>query len=180
MTRSGSNNLMITAGESLSFVYFNGNIQNIPNYGDVNLIDTIPLPNSVTIIAVWAQNNNFYGGILASDTDGRVLTNSAWVCNTRCLTGWQQTNFDDSKWVAASENADNNGTGVFPPIAAIRKEAKWIWNPKYIQPGGDNSLCCRSKIGPPSTNTPTAKQRRSIPQRHCLISLLYYCYFDTA
>src|SRR5678815_4844613 len=77
---TGSNNLTITVDDQLT-LYFDGVEQpGLPNVNNANVPDKVNLLDSVTTIAVQANNIQNNGGILGSDQDGRVLTSSAWKC----------------------------------------------------------------------------------------------------
>lgn len=132
------------------------------------------LPNSVTTIAIQATNDVSYGGILASDTDGRVVTSGAWRCTanlTYDMTGftpWYSPLFNDSSWPAATEIAVNDGTGFWKSISAIRTEARWIWTAGYTLPEGNASIYCRYKVRSVefTTAAPLATSTGEYPQ-HC-------------
>lgn len=146
-TTSSVNVLTITVDDNL-ILYFDGVQQtNLPNSNVANTPDTTSLPPTVNTIAVQANNQQNYGGILASDTNGHVVTNSAWKCTPNYYNGWSNKVYDDSFWPMATEFVSNDGSGSWPIISGIRTEAKWIWSPNNLTPGGDNTLYCRYVVG---------------------------------
>lgn len=138
------------------------------------------LPDSVTTIAIQATNDANYGGIIASDTDGRVVTSCAWRC-TATLTSdgdWYSPSYDDSLWPVATEIAANEGSqqGFPSTVSGIRTEAKWIWTSGYTLPDGNAVVYCRYRVStmdstdPPcssSTAAPLTTSTSKYPQHCC-------------
>lgn len=84
-------------------------------------------------------------GLLASTSDGRLLTNSLWKCTTQpTATNWMSPTYNDSMWPAAVVAAPHSSSDIHRVIAGISTNASWIWtvNNGYGR-GIDTSVYCR-------------------------------------
>lgn len=166
---SSLNYLTITVDDQMNLFIDGAEQPNnvVPNCNKATTPDTVTIPPTVTTIAVQATNNANYSGILGSDTNGLVLTSSAWKCTPDYYNGWSNKVYDDSLWPMATEIVANDGSRFWPTIGGIRTEAKWIWSPSYTMPGGNNVVYCRCTVGqtPPSVHPPTSSPLMTTSKR---------------
>ena len=126
-------------------LYFDGVEQtNVPNHANWGSTDTVDLPASTRVIAVEGINSApGYAGILASTTDGVILTNSAWRCSNILSVSWADVDFDDSSWTPAVD-IGQNGVSPWGPVSSIKSNAMWIWNNQQVT---DLTIYCRLDLG---------------------------------
>ena len=84
-----------------------------------------------------------FAGILASTTDGVILTNSTWRCSNISSVSWADVDFDDSSWTPAVD-IGQNGVGPWGPVSSINGNAMWIWNNRQFT---DLTIHCRLDLG---------------------------------
>ena len=123
--------LTLTADDFILLLYLDGiQITALPNASKWDVPDTVDLPATTKVIAVHAMNWNSggYGGLLVSDTSGRILTDSTWRCSTTKSSGWMNVTFDDSGWSKSAILFNNSGSEIYGLIPGIHADAWWIWN----------------------------------------------------
>jgi len=143
------NNLSITADNTIVQLFFNGNV--VPNSQltyrtTLRLVDTVPLPDTTSVIAVTAWNNVGGSGVYGSDTNNYILTNSAWKCTTNLQTSnsWTTVTYDDSSWPkAVSYNRSYNVIGVPATLYKVNLLAEWIWTELV---GNNQTIFCRLRL----------------------------------
>jgi len=152
--------LTITVDNVLEELYIDGGrIPNadLPNRQNWQAVDVVRIPTTTQVIAVSASDSGVVAGILASVTGDRLLSNASWKCvnpgnnmftNTP-VREWFSPNYDDTMWPAASVILPNPNPRYHGLIAAISRNAKWIWTAAGI---GDSRVYCRGRMN--------AKQRK--------------------
>lgn len=130
---SSSNNISINADDKIISLYFDGIlITNLPNANVWQNADRVPLPEDTKVIAVRCQNVGNYGALLASDSDGKVLTDKLWKYSTAGVPGWMNENFDDSHWKTVTTIALNDQlTPGWYYISLISRHAAFVWSPGW-------------------------------------------------
>ena len=100
----------------------------MPYRNTPNTEDNLLISSSVTTVAVMAISGGAtYCGIIGSDTLGRFVTNTAWVCTGQLWSGWMLPEFDDSCWLNATVTTDSR----FIKPASISASAKLVWLSPY-------------------------------------------------
>lgn len=127
--------LAVTADDVIQELYLDGVMvpaSALLNASIFDVPDSVVLPSTTNVIAVLVKNTNGpdagYGGLLASDTTGRIISDSTWKCSNVNSSGWMNVNFNDSSWKNAALLFNNSGSTIYQPIPGIRPEAWWIWN----------------------------------------------------
>ena len=94
----------------------------------------------MSVVAVIVlSNGNGLGGFVGAMSDGRVITDNSWKCSSACITGWQNVEFDDSKWsVPYVTDVVADSSSEFPP------EARWLW---IDESAYTMRMCCRKSVG---------------------------------
>ena len=121
-------------------LYFDGVEQtNLTNHATWEITDSVILPRNTSLIVIQGINGEGIpagcgnaAGIIASSTDGSILTDSRWKCSATLFDSWTSVGFDDSNWSSAGPIGPN---GIAPWNARpnINASAFWIWNAKpYI------------------------------------------------
>jgi hypothetical protein len=107
--------------------------------------DTVRVPASARVLAVYAVDLGVVAGILASGA--HFTTDSSWRCSNYLYPFWNEWWFDDRFWSHATEIGRHNTPGDhWGTISGISLDAKWIWSPKYIfSELSDNHIYCRKK-----------------------------------
>ena len=117
----------ITTDDSFQ-LYFDGVEQtNLPNQNDWQKTDTVDLPWGTRVIAVAGTNNYGQAGILASSSDGSILTDASWKCSKILEDDWMEETFNDCGWPAATE-ISRNEIGAWGNYSDINSAAMWIWH----------------------------------------------------
>ena len=127
-------------------LYLNGVNVTVPNFDNWPVVKSVPIPSSTQVIAVKGTDYGVVAGILASSSDGRILTSSNWKCtyNTPPST-WTAVGYDDSLWPAAVESYQNVNAPDWGTLSGISPSAWWIWTgPRDSNGAGFHSIAyCR-------------------------------------
>ena len=100
---------------------------NQSNHADWAKVDRLPLPTSLSVLAVQANNTGGPAGIIASDSAHLVWTNSSWRCTNVSESGWMNVGFNDSAWSCANE-VGKYGFGPWgKTVSGLNTTASWIW-----------------------------------------------------
>jgi len=121
--------LFITADNEV-LLYIDGVESEINRLGtakDWTQTKVAKLPRGSRVIAVKVTDSGVAAGLLASATEDYLVTDENWLCSDVEVAGWNQPNFDDSKWVKAT-NEGTHGVAPWGTRPQISKNAKWIWN----------------------------------------------------
>ena len=98
-----------------------------PKENDLNQAIITPIPSNSRVIAV--QVTNLFagpaGGFKGALSDNSVVTDGSWKCSPTFTNGWQNIDFDDSLWPAAS------ATGSYSNCNFFTSSAKWLWTDRY-------------------------------------------------
>ena len=120
------------------------------------------------VIAVSVANTGGPAGLLASFNfaNSTFVTNSLWKCiNAASVTGssWTAKSYDDSKWAAAYQQADNSGAPSVwissnggQPLAGIPSNANWLWFEDSTHYPDNDSSSAYFRYTLPSTNSTPA------------------------
>ena len=84
-------------------------------------IETLVSSNA-QVLAVKIVNRLFVGGWRGSFSDGTVLTDRTWKCNSHYYPGWPNANFEDKFWPRARILTSLPGCRL-----GISADAKWLW-----------------------------------------------------
>lgn len=145
--------LSLTATNSINFLYVdNVQITPLPNFGDWQQADKVPLETYARLIAIRA--NNVMGGcsgLLAATSEHPlghvVVSNSNWKCSAAAPSGWERLGYDDSAWDNATQVGRNGAiTSGCPwiPLSDFPTDAFWIWTPAHTD--GDMVVSCRGYV----------------------------------
>jgi len=121
--------LFITADNQVE-LYIDGvtsEINTLPTTNDWTQTKVAKLPRGSRVVAVKVVDQGIAAGLLASATGDYLLTDENWVCSDTLVDGWNKPNFDDSKWVKAT-NQGKNGVAPWNTRPQISQNAAWIWN----------------------------------------------------
>ena len=83
--------------------------------------------NDTCVLAMESVDFGVIGGILASSTNHRVITDFTWRCVQQEEAGWLLETFDDSHWPSAHSTGINFQGGPWGVFPQINLEAHWIW-----------------------------------------------------
>jgi hypothetical protein len=113
------------------YLYLDGIKYDLSYPKDWERVDAVPISGGVKTIAVWGENDLYEAGILASSSDGYILSNYKWKCTrdvSRYKDTWMMPNFDDSDWGYAYESDQNvPGGGRRHVVDKIDRKAWWVW-----------------------------------------------------
>lgn len=117
--------LKISADDKLVELYIDGvEVNGLPNRYNYWAADSVPLPQTAQTIAVWVNNTEGIGGLLASSK--LIISDDTWKVATEYTAGWMSVTFDDGDWNNATVyrmNKDNSSSFV---VSAISSSAAWI------------------------------------------------------
>ncbi|MFO1431212.1 MAG: putative Ig domain-containing protein [Candidatus Competibacteraceae bacterium] len=92
----------------------------------------LSLPAGKNVIAVKGIDAGGVAAVLAelSWSGQRRISDRTWKVATTAPTGWQQVNFDDSSWVAASQYGPYGAAPWYKQVAGFptNSTAQWIWS----------------------------------------------------
>ncbi len=93
---------------------------------------TLSLPAGKNVIAVKGIDAGGVAALIAelTWTGQRRISNGAWKVAKTAPTGWQQVNFDDSSWAAATEYGAYGVAPWYKGVAGFPADssARWIWS----------------------------------------------------
>jgi hypothetical protein len=104
------------------------------------------------VIAVEAHNVGGAAGLVGAvkyrDADSQVVEQPVnWVCSPQPETGWQRSDFDDSRWQSPGVVAAY-GSNPWGNAAALDLErASWVW--PSDPPAADETVYCRGRFAGP-------------------------------
>ena len=119
---------MSTCAANTHIVYLDGKqvSSNLGNGIDSNQVVITSIPNHAQVIAISVTNKFMtFGGLRAAMSDGSVVSDSSWKCTIEYVKDWQNVDFDDSLWPAATTTGWAAICEDFPPAA------KYLWANKY-------------------------------------------------
>jgi len=146
--------MTIDVDNTLEELYIDGLIipnSYLPNRLTWEFVAVVPIPATTQVVAVSASDLGVVAGILLSVAGDLLVTNASWKCvnspssvttNTPKL-NWFAPNFDDSQWLAASGIVPNPNPQHHGLIAAISRNASWIWTAAGI---ADSRVFCRGRM----------------------------------
>jgi len=119
----------------------------MPNYNNWVVPDTVVMPASTSVIAVQLANTDHCGsaGFIASNSNNCVFTNSAWRCTAVTPTSdWMTVGYDDFLWPPAVQECPN-GQAIWgsTQLGYVSASAYWIWT---TNGGCDLEIYCRLNI----------------------------------
>ena len=79
-------------------VYFDGKIAFERVDGEQNQFNDnswIPVPHKATVLAIRCKHRGGENGMVASTTDGSIVTNKNWRCSSKYKSGWAKPGFKD-------------------------------------------------------------------------------------
>ena len=56
----------------------------------------IPIPRKTEGLGIECRNNGGEAGMIASTTDGTIVTDDSWLCSSKFVKGWAEPGFQDS------------------------------------------------------------------------------------
>ena len=107
--------------------------------GDLNQNISTAIPSNAQVIAVKVTNPGGSTGWKGALSDGSVVTDGSWRCTSTYADGWQNVNFNDSKWPVPYM------TGVTQGCVGYLPSAQWLWTEKSYSAA--TSIYCRKKLG---------------------------------
>ncbi|MFT6899526.1 MAG: subtilisin family serine protease, partial [Paraglaciecola sp.] len=113
-------------------VYFNGQLLGVSDNWQQASQYNVELRAGLNVFAVKAQDVGGISGLIAvlKGQNWAIVSDGSWKVSTQNQEGWQQVEFDDQAWVAATQWGSY---GVLPwknRVAGIANDtqAKWIWS----------------------------------------------------
>ena len=116
-----------SCADDTHIVYVDGKqVNSNPQKNNMNQAIITPIPSDTRVVAVRVTNLNEgpTGGFRGAFSDNSVVTDGSWKCSEVFTKGWQNVDFDDSLWPAASTTAWYSECNFFTP------SAKWLWTDK--------------------------------------------------
>src|SRR6218665_572627 len=142
------NNLTINIDDHLTELYLDGvRVTNLPYADDWINPDSIPLPDSTKVIAVYGENVQDGELLVASDLGGWVLSDHLWKYSTKFFQNWMNVDFDDSAWNLSYVLRTCNDGYTWTRFPGISRFASLIWSPNCFDfDTNDNKLYFRLRI----------------------------------
>ena len=105
-------------------VYINGKqVNSNPSSNNLNQVIITPIPNDTRVVGVEVTNLwSGPGGWRGAFSDNSVVSDGSWKCSSTFTDGWQNVDFDDSLWPAASTTGSYANCNFF-----TSSSAKWLW-----------------------------------------------------
>ena len=99
-------------------------MNNNPLSNGWNNVIITPVPKLTRVIAISVTNNVGSTGLKAALSDGSVVIDGSWKYMTTLINGWQNLDFDDSKWPDAIATQSSSFCPEFPASTQL------IWGEK--------------------------------------------------
>ena len=104
-------------------------MSSLPNADNPSLVDTLPLPANLTVIAVAAAAEaGEPAWLIAADLLGRVMTNSSWRCSEVEYSHWMMPTYDSSWWLPAAIKNVSATRQQLAPISSTAAVGIWTQN----------------------------------------------------